>query len=140
MINIDPIKLQALRTYFLEGGDSEEEAVMEQLKTKKSSTVAAYIEALKAKFPKDFGAEDEVNAEASYFLKDENNVLVELEVFKQKGDKTIFAIKEPKELVTLIIKGVATELDLYQLRKLPVDTERYGVRVGQLIALATLAV
>lgn len=132
-------KLAALRDYFIDGGSTEEADVMEFLETTSVEVVDEYAAALKKKYPEDFpSAEVEEIEEVSYFLKSDG-LLKELEIIKLKDGRTIFEIKEPKDLVTILIKGKPVEVDLFKLRKLSPETEVHGVVVSLLIGLAEIA-
>lgn len=149
-------KLAALRDYFVEGGSTEEADVMEFLDTTSTEVVDEYAAALKKKYPEDFPS-DEVAAIAAvnypsrddmknlreavpttFFLKSDG-LLKELEVLKQKDGRTIFEIKEPKDLVTILIKGQPVEVDLIKLRKMDSSESVHGIAVGLLLGLAELA-
>lgn len=56
-MNIDPAKLDALHEYIQAGGSTEQPDVAKQLGVKKTdtATVDAYVDALKEKFPDDYG-------------------------------------------------------------------------------------
>lgn len=147
-------KLAALRDYFVEGGSTEEADVMEFLDTTSTEVVDEYAAALKKKYPEDFPS-DEIAAiaavnypskddmknlrEASTFFLKSDGLLKELEVLKQKDGRTIFEIKEPKDLVTILIKGQPVEVDLIKLRKIDSSESVHGIAVGLLIGLAELA-
>jgi len=142
-------KLADLRDYFLNGGSTEADDILAFLDTEDESVMTGYIAALKTTYPDDFGPkkkkpaaakETEPEPEPRFFLKDALTGLVtELEVSKQKPGKTTFVVKEPKELVKIILRGDVTTIDLYQLNKLP-DTALYaGESVAKLKQLAELA-
>lgn len=140
-MKINSKKLAELRTYFLDGGSTDEEDVMSFLGTEDEGEMQAYIDALREKYPQDFGGdseEAEEKSELSYQLKGENNVLHDLEVLKVKNGRVILQIKEPKDLVTLMIKGKPVEVDLIQLAKYPGDSP-HGVLNSKLLELAELA-
>lgn len=50
-----------------------------------------------------------------------------------------YVVKEPKELVNILLRGEITTIDLYQLNKLPDAAEHLGVPVAKLKQLAELA-
>ena len=158
MSNIDDKKLADLRTYLLDGGKSKKTAVMAFLEADDISVVDEYFAELEVRYPADFGDEDdtaetEVKAPApepvvekvaikadtppQYFIQEEQ-FLVELEVIQTKGSKTFFKKLEPKDLVTIRIKGVDITVDLIQLAKFPQDSP-HGVQNSKLIELAELA-
>jgi len=73
-----------------------------------------------------------------FYLKNDDKTLTELEQFKEKGNEIFFVVKEPKELVEIILKGKKITVDLYQLRKelaQPID----GVSASEIIRIAELA-
>lgn len=131
-------KLAALRDYFIDGGSTEETDVMEFLETTSVEVVDEYAAALKKKYPEDFPSAEEPVAPTTHFLKSDG-LLKELEIIKIKDGRVIFEVKEPKDLVTILIKGKPVEVDLFKLRKLSPETEVHGVVVSLLIGLAEIA-
>lgn len=75
---------------------------------------------------------------ALYQFKDDNNVVHDLEVLRIKDNRIILQLAQPREEVTLVVKGRTVTVDLIQLRKNP-DAISYGVTHAKLIALAELA-
>jgi hypothetical protein len=144
-------KLADLRDYFLNGGSTEADDILAFLDTEDESVMTGYIAALKTTYPDDFGPKkkkaaakapepDPVVEEQRFFLKDALTGLVtELEVSKQKPGKTTLVVKEPKELVNILLRGEIKTIDLYQLNKLPDNAEHLGVPVTKLKQLAELA-
>lgn len=140
-LKIDDVKLDKLRSYFLNGGSDEAVDVMDHLDTEDENVVNAYVTALRKKFPADFDP-DYVAPEPEdfkFFLDDGGSILTELEEVKKKGNKIYFKKLEPKDLVTLIVRGVSVEVDLIQLAKKSPGAILHGVTVAQLIQLAELA-
>lgn len=138
-------KLAALREYFIDGGSTEEADVMEFLDTTSVEVVDEYAAALKKKYPEDFPSEQDPSftgettfAEAAFYLKSDG-LLKELSLVKVKGGRTILEIKEPKDLVTILVKGQPVEVDLLKLRRMDLSETVHGVAVGLLIGLAELA-
>lgn len=151
-------KLADLRNYFLNGGSTEADDILAFLDTEDESVMTGYIAALKTTYPDDFGPKKKKAAAAKapeiiaavdpafgnerprYFLKDALTGLVtELEISKASLDKLTFVVKEPKELVNILLRGEITTIDLYQLNKLPDTAEHLGVPVAKLKQLAELA-
>jgi len=142
-------KLADLRDYFLNGGSTEADDILTFLETEDKEIMQSYIAALKTTYPDDFGpkkkkakpvAEPDPVIEPRYFLKDALTGLVtELEVSKQTVDKITLVVKEPKELVNILLRGKITTIDLYQLNKLSDNAEHLGVPVAKLKQLAELA-
>lgn len=142
-VKIDDVKLDGLRSYFLDGGSDEAVDVMDHLETEDENVVNAYVTALRKKFPADFdpdyvAPEPEVE-DFKFFLDDGSGLLTELEQVRKKGNKIYFKKLEPKDLVTLIVRGVSVEVDLIQLAKKSPGAILHGVTVAQLIQLAELA-
>lgn len=147
-MKIDKKKLADLHTYFKSGGSTDAEDVMAHLETEDESVMDAYIDALKEKYPTIYGAEapeeEEEEQEESedqsytYFCAMPDKTLKELELVKDKGNKLIFAFKEPKDLVTVMLKGEPVEVDLIKLAKYPTDST-HGILNSKLIELAELA-
>ena len=151
-MDINKKKLADLRDYFLKGGSTEADDILSFLETEDEEVMESYIAELKTTYPDDFGPKkkkaaaakspepDPVVEEQRFFLKDALTGLVtELEVSKQKPSKTTFVVKEPKELVNILLRGQITTIDLYQLNKLPDTSEHLGVPVAKLKQLAELA-
>lgn len=148
----DPKTTADLRDYFLKGGSTDTSDILAFLKTTDEDVMNAYIAALKTTYPDDFGPKKKATKakapepepdpviEPRYFLKDALTGLgTELEISKQTADKITLMVKEPKELVKIILRGDITTIDLYQLNKLP-DTALYaGEPVAKLKQLAELA-
>ncbi len=138
MINNE--KLESLRGYILGGGSTEEPDMLAQLETKKISVVDEYVAALKEKWPEEFGGvekeEEEPSRKApiveldeeedpfSFWLKRYDNTLVELEKFRNKNNKIIFVVKEPKDEVEIIVAGKSVTVDLIKLNKDPSANSR----------------
>lgn len=152
-MDINKNKLADLRDYFLNGGSTEADDILAFLATEDESVMTGYIAALKTTYPDDFGPKKKKPAAAKapepepdpvieqrFFLKDAITGLVtELEISKEKLGKTTFVVKEPKELVNILLRGEITTIDLYQLNKLPDTAEHLGVPVAKLKQLAELA-
>lgn len=151
-MDINKNKLADLRDYFLNGGSTEADDILAFLATEDESVMTGYIAALKTTYPDDFGPKKKKAAakapepepdpviEQRFFLKDALTGLVtELEISKQKPGKTTLVVKEPKELVNILLRGEITTIDLYQLNKLPDTAEHLGVPVAKLKQLAELA-
>ncbi len=155
-MDINKTKLENLRRYFLNGGSTESDDILAFLDTEDEEIMQSYIAALKTTYPDDFGPKKKKEKPASeviaavdpafgdteprYFLKDALTGLVtELEISKQKPSKTTFVVKEPKELVDILLRGEIVTIDLYQLNKLPETSEHLGVPVAKLKQLAELA-
>jgi hypothetical protein len=147
---VDSDKLEELKDYFLKGGSTETEDVLAFIGTEDEEVMGAYIKALKETYPDQFGGkkkakaapmpEPEPEPEPRYFIKDRITGLVqELEVSATKSGKTTFNVKEPKDLVKIILKGEVTEVDLLLLKRLPQGSEFMGESVAKLIQLAELA-
>lgn len=146
-------KLADLRDYFLNGGSTEADDILAFLATEDESVMTSYIAALKKTYPDDFGPKKKKPAavkapepepdpviEQRFFLKDALTGLVtELEISKASLDKLTLVVKEPKELVNILLRGEITTIDLYQLNKLPDTAEHLGVPVTKLKQLAELA-
>jgi hypothetical protein len=140
-------KLADLRDYFLNGGSTEADDILAFLDTEDESVMTGYIAALKTTYPDDFGPKKKKSKpenmhieEPRFFLKDALTGLVtELEVSKQKPGKTTLVVKEPKELVNILLRGEIKTIDLYQLNKLSDNAEHLGVPVAKLKQLAELA-
>jgi hypothetical protein len=149
-MNINTKKLSDLRKYFLDGGSNEAEDIAAQLNTDEVEVVNAYLSALREKYPNEFGdspddsddADDSDDGEEepakALFLISADKTLVELEVAKEKADRVILRIKEPKDLVTLTLAGKQVQVDLIQLAKHP-DDSPHGIPNSKLIELANLA-
>jgi hypothetical protein len=73
-----------------------------------------------------------------FYLKNDTGILQELELVKNTDTVVIFVIKEPKDLVTILIKGKPVEVDLVQLRK-PTAGPMHGLSIERLILLAEAA-
>jgi hypothetical protein len=148
-MDINKNKLADLRDYFLKGGSTEANDILAFLDTEDESVMTGYIAALKTTYPDDFGPKKkkpaaakapEPEVEPRFFLKDALTGLVtELEISKEKPGKTTFVVKEPKELVNILLRGEIKTIDLYQLNKLPDNAEHLGVPVTKLKQLAELA-
>jgi hypothetical protein len=152
-MDINKNKLADLRDYFLNGGSTEADDILAFLATEDESVMTGYIAALKTTYPDDFGPKKKKPAAAKapepepdpvieqrFFLKDAITGLVtELEISKEKPGKTTLVVKEPKELVNILLRGEITTIDLYQLNKLPDTAEHLGVPVAKLKQLAELA-
>ena len=151
-MDINKNKLADLRDYFLNGGSTEADDILAFLATEDESVMRGYIAALKTTYPDDFGPKKKKAAakapepepdpviEQRFFLKDAITGLVtELEISKEKLGKTTLVVKEPKELVNILLRGEITTIDLYQLNKLPDTAEHLGVPVAKLKQLAELA-
>lgn len=140
-------KLSALRDFVFDQGEFDDDAVAKFLEIPVTE-VHAISDQLRREYPDDFGAPDEPEPEAAseqpaeppvYQLVDEHNLLKDLEVVRVKGSRVILRLKEPKDLVTLIVKGETVEVDLIRLRKLKSDDVLHGVTVARLIELAEIA-
>lgn len=145
MANINPVKLKSLRKYFLEGGSTDAEDVLVFLGTDDEDLMDAYVAALRAKYPDEFpgdgdndDADEEDEVKPRFFLQD-GALLKELELVKDKGEKVVFRILEPKELVDIIVAGTVRTVDLVQLRKMSPEDTLYGKPVSVLMALADAA-
>jgi len=153
-MDINKTKLENLRRYFITGGSTETDDILAHLETEDEEIMQSYIAALKTTYPDEFGPKkkkpaakapetepiEEPIEEPRFFLKDALTGLVtELEVSKQKPGKTTLVVKEPKELVNILLRGQITTIDLYQLNKLPETAEHLGVPVSKLKQLAELA-
>ena len=140
MIKISSKKLTELRDYYLAGKDTETDVVIETFGFSGTEEFEAYLEGLRQKFPNDFPAlEAEEDQEYTYFLKTDAGLLQELEIFKNKKNVIVFAAKEPKDLVSILLRGKTVEVDLIKLRKLPDGATEHGLPVARLIALAEIA-
>jgi hypothetical protein len=136
-MTIKSSKLNELRDYFLNGGSTDPDDVKAQLDTEDDDVMEAYVARLKTKWPEDFGG-DIPEPELVYQLKDDNNILRDLEVVRQKDNRIILKVKEPTEIVNVLVKGEVVSVDLVQLRKFP-TAETYGVSNVRLLELAELA-
>lgn len=137
MIKINNKKLESLREHYNTGGTVDPEEVTELFGFANTAELDAHIERLRSKYPDEFPPiEDEPY---TYFLKGDGNLLQEMEMVKNKNNVLIFAVKEPKEPVKLIIKGKPLEVDLVKLRKLGPNALAHGLPAAQLIELAELA-
>lgn len=139
MIKISSKKLAELRTYYLDGKDADPDTVIEAFELANQEELEAYLEGLRQKFPEDFPAvPGEAEEQYTYFLKGDNNLLQELEIFRNKKGVILFTVKEPKDMVTLVIKGKTITVDLIQLAKYPQDTP-HGVTNARVIEMAEIA-
>ncbi len=124
-MSINNDKLELLKAYILEGGSTEEADMFEQLGTKKISVVDEYVAELRAKWPEQFGAPvEEPEPEYTFWLMRDDKTLQELEKFKDKGEKIIFQVKEPRDEVEIIVAGRRETVDLIKLAKDPVTNGR----------------
>ena len=140
MIKINSSKLTRLREYYLAGGNTDPEVVIEALALSGQEELEAYLESLRQKFPDEFPPlETEEEEEYAYFLKTDAGLMQELELVRNKKNVVVFVAKEPKDLVTIILKGKPVEVDLVKLRKLPAGSSEYGTPVERLIELAEIA-
>lgn len=140
MLKISSKKLAEIRDYYLEGGDTDSEVVIEQFGLSGEEELAGYQIGLRQKYPNDFpDPAEEPEPEFSYFLKQDTGLLQELEVVKNKNGVLVFSVKEPKDLVTIMVKGKPVEVDLVKLRKLPTGATEHGLPVARLIELAEIS-
>jgi len=130
-MSVSTKKLTALRDYFLAGGSQETEDVLKQLGTDDEAVLDEYVVQLKAKWPKEFDPEnyveekvEEAEVEFTFWIKNDDNTLTELEKFKDKNSKIIFITKEPRDEVEIIIAGKLTTVDLFKLLKSPVENAK----------------
>ena len=130
-------ELVSLREYFLAGKSTDAEDVAEFLGHDDTSKVEGLVADLKKSYPDDFGGtEDETDHK--FFLKNDQGILEELELTKEKNNTIYFVKKEPKDLVKIILKGKSMTVDLFQLRK-PNAKDVEDVSPSEVIAIAELA-
>ena len=143
MANINPVKLKSFRKYFLEGGSTDADDVLDFLGTDDQDLVDAYVAALREKYPDDFPSddseEDEEKEQTSSFFLQDGALLKELELVKEKPGKVVFRILEPKEFVDIIVGGKVRTVDLVQLRKMSPEDTLHGKPVAMLMTLAEAA-
>ena len=140
MAQIDQNKLALLHTYFKDGGKNDVTAISKILNVEKSATniMKEYGEALRTKYPDEYDKDGyitpvkPVDPVVKEYHIEENGFLKKLAIKFESADKIVFEVEEPKELVSILVKGKITEVDLIQLRKDPVEN-------ATLIALAELA-
>ncbi len=139
--------LSALRDFLLSEGELDKDRVCSQFKIAEADYEPT-LRRLQKAYPElglEFDDEEPTVTPATtpepvvYKLKGDDAFLRELEVISEKPGQIILAIKTPKELVTIIIKGQPVEVDLLHLRKQPATFTQYGLSVARLIELAELA-
>ena len=152
-MNIDQKKLSELHRYFtVDKGSTKLEDVMKKIGTTDEAVVDAYKEVLREKYPHIYGSKkkEEVPAPTPIaaeikkvtLLDPETNLGEELEIVAQGNGKLVvkkIIPPEPKDEVTLKLKGEDVVVDLIQLRKLDKNAQKHGTTVGNLITLAELA-
>lgn len=131
-------KLAQLRQTLLDAGEVNHDALQEQFKITRPE-LDEFLIALAKEYPDEFDGVDSAPATVEYKLKDENNILHDLEVFRERDNLIVLQRKLPKDLVTIIVRGEAVEIDLYRLRQMRPDEVQHGVTVARLIELGEAA-
>ena len=127
-------KLDAVVSRIEEGGDHDIETIADFIDVDPQEA-AIYIRAAKKKLAEQAAPVEE----PQYQLKDEAGLLRELEIVKVKGNRTILQIKYVADTVPVLIRGEEVVVDLNELRKLPADSLKDGIKVSVLLAAAELA-
>lgn len=148
-MKIDNTKLAALHDYLVKGGSPEQEDVAKQIgeDVDDEAAVEAYVEALKAKWPKVYGkpaapapkaVKQAQPAPATYRLRKPDGTVAALEVVASKNGTVVLEEPRPTDKVTVILKGQPVEVDLIELRANPLK-QVHGVEAHRLIEMAELA-
>ena len=148
-MKIDNTKLAALHDYLVNGGSPEQEDVAKQIgeDVDDEAAVEAYVEALKAKWPKVYGkpaapapkaVKQAPPAPATYRLRKPDGTVAALEVVASKNGTVVLEEPRPTDKVTVILKGQPVEVDLIELRANPLK-QVHGVEAHRLIEMAELA-
>lgn len=152
-MKIDSTKLAALHEYLVKGGSPEQEDVAKQIgeDVDDEAAVEAYVEALKAKWPKVYGkpaapapapapkaVKQAEPAPATYRLRKPDGTVAALEVVASKNGTVVLEEPRPTDKVTVILKGQPVEVDLIELRANPLK-QVHGVEAHRLIEMAELA-
>lgn len=151
-MKIDSTKLAALHDYLVNGGSPEQEDVAKQIgeDVDDEAAVEAYVEALKAKWPKVYGkpaapapapkaVKQAQPAPATYRLRKPDGTVAALEVVASKNGTVVLEEPRPKDPVTLIIRGQQVTVDLLELRGGSPTRVLHGVPAHRLIEMAELA-
>lgn len=147
-MKIDSTKLAALHDYLVKGGSPEQEDVAKQIgeDVDDEAAVEAYVEALKAKWPKVYGkpaakkAAKQVEASpTTYRLRKPDGTVAALEVVASKNGTVVLEEPRPKDPVDLIIRGKQVTVDLIELRGGSPTRVLHGVPAHRLIEMAELA-
>ena len=148
-MKIDNTKLAALHDYLVNGGSPEQEDVAKQIgeDVDDEAAVEAYVEALKAKWPKVYGkpaapapkaVKQAQPAPATYRLRKPDGTVAALEVVASKNGTVVLQEPVPTDKVTVLVKGKPVTVDLIELAKYPTDSP-HGIPNSKLIELAELA-
>jgi hypothetical protein len=150
-MKIDNTKLAALHDYLVNGGSPEQEDVAKQIgeDVDDEAAVEAYVEALKAKWPKVYGkpaapapapkaVKQAEPAPATYRLRKPDGTVAALEVVASKNGTVVLQEPVPTDKVTVLVKGKPVTVDLIELAKYPTDSP-HGIPNSKLIELAELA-
>jgi len=133
-------KLDELHEYFINGGSTKDADILAQLGTEDNEAVKAYKAALRAKYPDVYGEEEKPEEAQTFQLLDPDTKLMRpLDIVKVKGSKTILEVREPKELVTIMVGGEELEVDLIKLRKKDPESTLGTHKVSTVLMAAELA-
>lgn len=146
-MKIDNTKLAALHKHLVKGGSQEQADVAKVIgeDVDDEAAVEAYVEALKAKWPKIYGgpaapSEKPVEAPpATYRLRKPDGTVAALEVVASKNGTVVLEEPRPTEKVTIMLKGQPVEVDLLELRRGSPGRVLHGVVAARLIEMAELA-
>ncbi len=142
MATLKKSKLDLLLKHVADGGDVDEETVGELLglEPDDTETIGAYIRRATAPSVKSPApAPQPQDAPTVYQLRGEDGIVRDLEVVRQKGNRTVLALPVVRDLVDILVRGEEVTVDLEYLRKLDPDSLHNEVRVSTLIAAAELA-
>jgi hypothetical protein len=136
-------RLASIRDFLLDAGTLDKDALMSKFKIAEAD-YEPILRQLRATYPDEFNFEfdddpTEQPVEPVYKLKGTGAFLKDLEVVSRTDKTVVLAVKAPKDLVTIVVKGKTVEVDLLRLRELPPTSIQHGVEVSRLIQLAELA-
>lgn len=143
-MKIDNTKLAALHKHLVKGGSQEQADVAKVIgeDVDDEAAVEAYVEALKAKWPKIYGEPEAAAptdaAPATYRLRKPDGTVAALEVVASKNGTVVLEEPRPKDPVTIMLKGQPVVVDLIELRANPLK-KVLGVEAVRLIEMAELA-
>lgn len=144
---IDPKKLEALSDHLIDGGSEDYSDIRTLLSVESPAEVAAYVDALREKYPDQFSdlkvdtpdapvaapksskkkntktrseKPDKTEAATSkrIVLIGENNTLTDLELVRDTDKVTAYRVKRERDLVKILIAGKPVEVDLIELREM----------------------
>ena len=145
MATINRRKLEAVINHIQGSGDDAPDVIcaLIDLGSEDIDTAKLYVRQAKKRISEmgDGAKEDKEGTlpQKVYQLVDEAGLLRDLEVVKVKGERIILRPVYVADTVQVIVRGEEVVVDLNELKKLPADSVKDGIKVSVLIAAAELA-